>query len=309
MKLLTKAMQDDMARQMVNKARDVDMCMFNALDGTMEKEYLLDCLMFYQAKDGGFQGGLHIDNYNTNSSVYQVYEAFRLLDMLDFDSSCTHELFDRVISKACNYLYNRCQLEDNRWNPNVKSNNDFAHSILFTYNDENKKLFGYHPTAAILGYTLLFNKPTKAYYKKALKMIEEILPKFYQKESLSKYEAISFGSLYNSLKKLNLLEEDRNKIKEKLLENAKKNISTNYENPDLLHPLEALLYLDTDEFKDEINDNLDYLVSSVKSFGLLDHIGTWGHNIYPEEDSAMIKWIGAETVNNYYLLKKYGRIE
>ena len=140
-------------------------------------------------------------------------------------------------------------------------------------------------------------------------MIEEILPKFYQKESLSKYEAISFGSLYNSLKKLNLLEEDRNKIKEKLLENAKKNISTNYENPDLLHPLEALLYLDTDEFKDEINDNLDYLVSSVKSFGLWDHIGTWGHNIYPEEDSAMIKWIGAETVNNYFLLKKYGRIE
>ena len=30
---------------------------------------------------------------------------------------------------------------------------------------------------------------------------------------------------------------------------------------------------------------------------------------YAEEDSAMIKWVGAETVNNYFILTKYGRIE
>ena len=54
---------------------------------------------------------------------------------------------------------------------------------------------------------------------------------------------------------------------------------------------------------------LDFIIDSLKPFGLWDHIGGWGYDKYPEEDSAMLKWIGAETVNNYYLLKKCGRLE
>ena len=74
----------------------------------------------------------------------------------------------------------------------------------FEYNEENKKLFGLHPTAALLGYTLLFVKPTKAYYKKALATIPLILKEFYAKEEFTKYELISFNSLLNSLRKCNI---------------------------------------------------------------------------------------------------------
>ena len=81
MKKLTKDMQKDMAIQMCNKARDIDICMFNALEGTMPKDYLLDCLTLYETEDGGFGHGLYIDNYNTNASVYQVYEALKMLDL------------------------------------------------------------------------------------------------------------------------------------------------------------------------------------------------------------------------------------
>jgi hypothetical protein len=100
MKLLTKQKQDDMARQVSLKSRDIDICIFSALEGSLPKEMLLDCLMLYVNNDGGFGHGLYIDNYNVNSSVYQVYEAFRLLDMLDFDSSCQNELYDEIINKA-----------------------------------------------------------------------------------------------------------------------------------------------------------------------------------------------------------------
>ena len=61
-----------------------------------------------------------------------------------------------------------------------------------------------------------------------------------------------------------------------------------------------------DELKDK---QLDYIIDSVASFGLWDHKKSWGYDKYAEEDSAMIKWVGAETVNNYFILKKYGRIE
>ena len=309
MKLLTKQKQDDMARQVSLKSRDIDICIFSALEGSLPKDMLLDCLMLYVNNDGGFGHGLYIDNYNVNSSVYQVYEAFRLLDMLDFDSSCQNELYDQIINKACNYLYNRVPPVKGIWNPNTKSNNDYAHSKEFEYNEENKKLFGLHPTAALLGYTLLFVKPTKAYYKKALATLPLILKEFYAKEEFTKYELISFNSLLNSLRKCNLLLEDQKKIEEKLTEYVKKNISNDFKNKKANRPLEVALYLEDSAFDDLKNQELDYLIDSIAPHGMWDFNESWGYDKYAEEDSAKLKWIGAGTVNNYFLLKKYGRLE
>ncbi|MBQ2471985.1 MAG: hypothetical protein II508_05250 [Acholeplasmatales bacterium] len=309
MKLLTKQKQDDMARQVSLKSRDIDICIFSALEGSLPKDMLLDCLMLYVNNDGGFGHGLYIDNYNVNSSVYQVYEAFRLLDMLDFDSSCQNELYDQIINKACNYLYNRVPPVKGIWNPNTKSNNDYAHSKEFEYNEENKKLFGLHPTAALLGYTLLFVKPTKAYYKKALATLPLILKEFYAKEEFTKYELISFNSLLNSLRKCNLLLEDQKKIEEKLTEYVKKNISSDYSNKSANRPLEVALYLEDSAFDEAKNQELDYLIDSIAPHGMWDYNESWGYDKYAEEDSAKLKWIGAGTVNNYFLLKKYGRLE
>lgn len=298
-----------MARQVSLKSRDIDICIFSALEGSLPKEMLLDCLMLYVNNDGGFGHGLYIDNYNVNSSVYQVYEAFRLLDMLDFDSSCQNELYDQIINKACNYLYNRVPPVKGIWNPNTKSNNDYAHSKEFEYNEENKKLFGLHPTAALLGYTLLFVKPTKAYYKKALATLPLILKEFYAKEEFTKYELISFNSLLNSLRKCNLLLEDQKKIEEKLTEYVKKNISSDYSNKSANRPLEVALYLEDSAFDEAKNQELDYLIDSIAPHGMWDYNESWGYDKYAEEDSAKLKWIGAGTVNNYFLLKKYGRLE
>lgn len=309
MKLLTKQKQDDMARQVSLKSRDIDICIFSALEGSLPKEMLLDCLMLYVNNDGGFGHGLYIDNYNVNSSVYQVYEAFRLLDMLDFDSSCQNELYDQIINKACNYLYNRVPPVKGIWNPNTKSNNDYAHSKEFEYNEENKKLFGLHPTAALLGYTLLFVKPTKAYYKKALATLPLILKEFYAKEEFTKYELISFNSLLNSLRKCNLLLDDQKKIEEKLTEYVKKNISSDFSNKSANRPLEVALYLEDSAFDEAKNQELDYLIDSIAPHGMWDYNESWGYDKYAEEDSAKLKWIGAGTVNNYFLLKKYGRLE
>ena len=309
MKLLTKQKQDDMARQVSLKSRDIDICIFSALEGSLPKDMLLDCLMLYVNNDGGFGHGLYIDNYNVNSSVYQVYEAFRLLDMLDFDSSCQNELYDQIINKACNYLYNRVPPVKGIWNPNTKSNNDYAHSKEFEYNEENKKLFGLHPTAALLGYTLLFVKPTKAYYKKALATLPLILKEFYAKEEFTKYELISFNSLLNSLRKCNLLLEVQKKIEEKLTEYVKKNISSDYSNKSANRPLEVALYLEDSAFDEAKNQELDYLIDSIAPHGMWDYNESWGYDKYAEEDSAKLKWIGAGTVNNYFLLKKYGRLE
>lgn len=309
MKLLSKSAQADIARQMTYKSRDIDMCLMNALDGTMPKDFLLDCLMLYQTKDGGFAGGLHIDNYNTNTSVYQIYEAFRLMSLLEFDSSCDNELYTDIVNKACNYLYNRAEIKDNKWNANTKTNNDFAHAQIFTYSEENTALLGYHPTAALIGYTLLYCKPTKAYYKKALKMVDILLKDFDAKEELNRYELISFGSFLDSIKKLGLFTECYEKIEKKLIANAEKLISDDVTDPEAVKATEVALYINSKIIDEKRQKELDYMIDNIAPHGLWNHDKKWGYDKYAEEDSAMIKWVGAESVNNYYLLKKYGRIE
>ena len=308
MKYLTKEMQADMARQMTFKARDIDMTIYNALDGSMERDFVLDSLMLYRTKDGGFAGGLYIDNYNTNTSVYQIYEAFRLIDMVGFDNTCDNELYTDIINKACNYLYNRAEMIDNKWNPNVKSNDDFAHSHEFSFTNENKLLFGYHPTAAILGYTLKFNKPTKAYYKKALAYANKMINEFLNMDKITKYEFISFNSFYNSVKDLNIFDK-LDLFKDHLIKLAEEAVSSDFTDDDSIKPLDCALYISSNKL-DELKDlQLDYIIDSIAPFGLWDHKKSWGYDKYAEEDSAMIKWVGAETVNNYFILKKYGRIE
>ena len=82
MEMISKEDLNVIQRQMYNKARDIDVAVFNGLFEEDSKELVLDCLMMYMNRDGGFAHGLHIDNYNTNSSVYQTYEAFRILEMI-----------------------------------------------------------------------------------------------------------------------------------------------------------------------------------------------------------------------------------
>ena len=311
MKTLSKEKQEVIASQMVLKSRDIDMIMMNTLDGTMPKEYVLDGLMFYQASDGGFQGGLYIDNYNTNTSVYQIYEAFRLLYMAGFSSNdIKNEMFFNIVNRACNYLYNRADFNNNKWYANTKTNDDFAHAKIFSFTKENEELLGYHPTAAIFGYTLLFNNPTKAYYKKALKFSEILIDDILNdKVSFNKYEMKSFNIFYKIIKDLGLFSDKINKLEEKLILKAEEIVTNDFFNEECVRPLNVSLYLESEKLNKLKNDELDFIIDNIKSHGLWDHIGTWGYNDYPEEDSAMIKWVGAESVNNYYLLKINGRLD
>lgn len=309
MKLLTKSMQDTIARQMSNKARDIDVCLIYALDGSMPNEYLLDCLMMYQNRDGGFGSALHIDNYNKNSSVYQVYEAFRLLDMLGFDKNTNNELFQTIVNKAGNYLFNRIPPVSNKWNPNVLTNNEYPHAKDFTFGDDAIKKFGVHPSMALVGYTLVLFNETKAYYKKALKLASGLIDEVLNKTELTKYEFISVNSFINSMRKINLFIEETNKLEAHVIELAKKVVSLDFKDLDAIHPIDCALYLNDNELNDKKNLELDYIIDSIAPHGLWDHLESWGYNTYAEEDSAKIKWIGADTVNNYYILKINGRIE
>lgn len=287
-------------RQMFNKARDIDVAIFNGLVDEDSKDFVLDCLTLYVNKDGGFGNALEIDNYNTNSSVYQTYEALRIMDMVGFDSKSENPMLEEIVNRIGNYLFNRNSLVNGLWNPNVKTNDDFAHNLIYSYTEK----FDAHPTAAILGYLVNLVKPSKVYYKKSLAAISDVIKYMNNQEVLGLNELISFNSLLGSLKKANLLQNEQKLIENKLL--AMADYHKDNENYSVI---KMLSNCSLDEHWQEVLDGeLDLLVDSRVSHGLWEHKGDWGTNKYAEYDSATLKWIGAESVNNFAILLKYNRV-
>lgn len=301
MKLLTNNDLLSIERQMFNRARDIDVAVFNALLDEESKDFVLDCLTLYVNKDGGFGNALEIDNYNTNSSVYQTYEALRIMDICGIDVNYDNPMVEEIVNRIGNYLFNRNSLINGLWNPNVKTNDDFAHNLKYSYSED----FGCHPTAAILGYLLNLVKPSKVYFKKSLNALNDLIKIFKNKDTLSYDELISFNSLLGSLKKANLLVEEQKNIETKLLEIANERLEySDYK----VYLMASNCNLD-DKLKNKLEEELDEIIDLRASHGLWEHKGDWGTNKYAEYDSAMLKWIGCESANNIAILLKWNRVE
>ncbi|MDE5566637.1 MAG: hypothetical protein K2H02_00970 [Anaeroplasmataceae bacterium] len=305
MKMLTKDALNDIERQIYNKGRDIDVAIFNGLLDKENRDFVIDCLMLYVNKDGGFGSGLYIDNYNTNSSVYQTYEALRILDMLDIDKNYPHPILASSIQKIGNYLFNRCLLENDTWNPCIPSNKDFAHSMEMEYQVNYMKVWGAFPTQAILGYFLTLMDETKVYYKKTLKQLEKMFDYFFNATDLNCYDMKGFNSLLGSLKKTGLYPKEAQRMEEKLLKLGHEKLSD--PDFDILTMLSNCTLDETLQVKKE--EALDDLIEARKSHGLWEHTKDWGTKNYPEADSASLKWLGAETVSALDKLIKGGRVE
>lgn len=288
-----------------NKARDIDVSIYNALQDSSYKDFVLDSLTLYFTKDGGIGNGLEIDNYNPNASVYQTYEALRILSALHFDKTCENELFFQIINKIGNYLFNRCPIDNGLWNPLVESNDQYAHSEEYTYIKNPFSIWGIHPTTAILGYILEMMPESKAYYKKALKQIGFVFSYLENDLLWTPYTFTSFSALLSSLKRTGLFPLECKRIEERMRTEALKHIEDSAYN----FPLYFLNMEVDGPLKNRIETQLDELICKRAKHGLWEHEKDWGNHCYPEEDSASLKWLGAETVWNLYLLKQYGRIE
>ena len=76
-------------------------------------------------------------------------------------------------------------------------------------------------------------------------------------------------------------------------------------------PLELLQlkeFVDTEERKELIEKNLDFLMDSRNSNGLFDVNWSW-NNDYEEIELQRVKWVGLLLVNNLITFKKFDRIE
>lgn len=294
MRKLTKEELLDIERQMYNKARDIDVSLFNVTLDYLPKDFVYTALSMYQNKDGGYAHSLEIDNQNVNSTAYVTYLALDYFKRSGYNSYKEDPEFEKTLNKAFNYLYNR----NTNWNIFEESNLKYACAERFRI-----KSLSNFPENAICGLTIHFLDEKKPYYKKALNMLDKIDMKLLASDKLSFDELYGYKIYFDSLisKELSYNDEAYHhyiNLKNKFIKNLELN-KDNYHM--VLHLIEH------DEFSDIVEKAFELMLNDRKHHGLWEASHEWG-NLYPEGDSAKLKWLGAKTYDNIYLLKKFGRI-
>lgn len=308
MSKLEKKDLDNIEFQIYNKGRDIDVAAYNGIFTDLSNEYVLDSLMLYQNPDGGFGGGLAIDNYNPDSSVYATYEALRIIYCTGFSSINKEALYTSLTNKALNYLFNRCQIVKNKWNYTSIHNDKYAHSDFFTHKKENFEEKGYYPTVAIYALTLYLVNPNKAYYKKAMTGLKQALSEVLKQSTFSYYDILGFSYAIEICLKLNLFKDEVTKLNALFINEVKSMLSPKETWPNAKMPFVLCSHLKLDdELLALMEQNADVIIEQRASHGLWEPFHSW-ETSYPEEDSAMLKWIGYMTWNYLYLLKKFKKI-
>lgn len=304
---LSKNAYNTIISQMYNKARDVEVALFNVInDNNFPKSFLSTALTGFQNSDGGFAHALEVDNYNKDSNLVECLEAMRIASMA-FDSIADDSILQQSFKKLFNYLYNRLD----KWEALIPSNNDAICASWYKYSDVNINRFGDAPTPAILGYTLLLTTKEIVYFKKAYEKALKVIDNFISKTDFNVEEIKSYKVLYEGLLKHNLCPEKLETIKDKLYSVSYELMEKDKNNFDhaLLLPLDIFeSYTGNSKYDELIDLNLDYLITSIKPHGLWESSFDWSNEI-AEGATASIKMIGVVSCTNFYNLKKFNRIE
>ena len=303
MKKVNQNFVNQIENAIFNKALDTDVSLYNLDYSDMPMSYVLISVSMYQNKDGGFGHALDFDNVNPNSTAYQTYYALRLISEAGFENYKEDEGLTEILNHAFNYLYNRAIQKNDMWLLKEDCNNKYACALRFKGPDE----VSLPLSLGIVGYTLYFLDSGKAYYKKALEKLKKYEEKVMLLDSLSLNELYYFKALVKALRKidykeLSLYETKYNELLNKALD------TNNYDYFDLLDLFDG--YTNNDNINKKIDEALDELISDIKPHGMWEALHTWGtEKIYPEADSAMIKWVGRATRKAMHYIKIFERIE
>ena len=314
MKLITKQEMSNYESYLYKRGRDIEIAKYNYFFLEGERIDVAFALTIYQNRDGGFGHGLEPDSLNPYSSPLQTSEALKILKAVGYNDSNLDEVSENLVKRALHYIYYYC-LKDGKINPNVPSNNDFPHASWWEYDENFFDTWRYNPTAYIVALTLHFTKENDKYYKKAYPLVpviiesfnsdsKELVDKHYVNNMMELYDVLTTKNIYPELHKV--LKDGINKRIEDLMDKDEEKWKDYSNTP--LELLQLREFVDTDERKELVEKNLDFVMDSRNSNGLFDVNWSW-NNDYEEIELQRVKWVGLLLVNNLITFKKFDRIE
>lgn len=149
-------------------ARPLDLARWKFFFENGTKEEVLECLSFYQNKDGGFGHALEADVWNPNSFPIGTWRAAEIIAELG-GVSAKHPMIIKILS------YLECKdgfdYETEQWTYTVPSNNDYPHAIWWEHKDMPKE-FDPNPNASLAGFIVTYADKESDLYQFGIKMVK-----------------------------------------------------------------------------------------------------------------------------------------
>lgn len=305
MKTLSNKLFNEIKMFMNTEARQLEKSLFNFYFNEGSEDDILDSLEVYQNTDGGFGRGLEPDFTLNESSPMATSIGLRHLSKIDNSTKAKD-----MISKAIGYLESTFDSNRNGWFSVPQKVNDYPHAPWWEFKEYMNMTvidnsWG-NPTAELIGY--LYR------YRMYLKNIDiEFLLNFAinyfnnLKEFDSEHEIFCFVRMYNTIDDVyaSKIESTLHVAINKLI-NVDQSDWTNY----VPTPLNFIEIDSRNYFGIEdkyIENNLDYLITSIHENGMIVPTWEWGDYLDAWKE-AKKQWTGILTLDAMLMLSKFNRV-
>ncbi|WP_449621185.1 hypothetical protein [Robertmurraya sp. Marseille-Q9965] len=281
---------------------------FNFEGGSKGK--VIEYLSAFQNEDGGFGHGIEPDFWSPYSSPMATWAAGQILIEVDADKD------EEVVKSMIEYLIKTNQRDTGMWLASLSENNQYPHAPWWQWTEGVQENWMFNPGAELAGFLVHWSSEQSEASKIGWLSIEKAINRLMNAAEMDKHELNNYQQL---LKVLHLNEATFNsKIQFSLTEVSNKIIeliklcverevsawSAGYK-PLPLDFIKSPNHSLCEEFKDLIEQNLNFYVDSLSEEGTWDISWEWGS--YPEEFAvARRQWKGILTVDRYKVLKSFG---
>jgi hypothetical protein len=303
MKALTKANYDKAANYLTHSARPLEGALYTYHFEGAPATRVLDELVHFQNRDGGFGHGLEPDIRLGDSSVIATTIAFQRFRELK--TPADHPM----TVKACRYLLDSYDAQHLNW-PIIPPNIDDApHAPWWVHGGDLEKSMS-NPRAEIAGYLHDYAKHFPKDIRQAVtqSVIDYLLS---QPDRMEMHDMLCYIRLWETP----TLPED---IKGTLLKKLRRIVDNTVErNPEAwkgygLLPLAIISSPESpfaDAFEDAVQHNLDFIIESQREDGTWGPNWSWGDQWPDAWEQARRDWAGQLTLDNLRKLRAFGHIE
>lgn len=271
------------------------------------KEAVLETLCYYQNEDGGFGNAIDADNWNPESSPYNVQFALKVLRQINF-YDISHPIYQGIFS----FLEHTEYKEDYGWYFTIPSNDNYPHAIWWSHNPHN--IFqSIGPTAILSGFILRYDQKESKLYEMALGYAIRLMEQLPTTDNFGDMGVNGYRMLLEDIECAGLQEHfDFPYLSSRIhdiIQDKIKNELTNF----MAKPLEFVVSKDSkyyDEYKEEVELELDHIIRERPDGGVWDIPWQWYNGDQYDKEFSISRnwWRSCLAIEKLLQLKEFERL-
>ena len=290
-------------------ARELEIAIWKYHFEDGNKEDVINALMYYQNKDGGFGNAVDPDNWNINSLPYATLFVINILNDIKF-YDMQHSIYlgiKRYIDIESNFPEGLTFT--------VATNKDYPHANFYNYIENYNKT---ESTGIILGFCsfIIEHYRDSKKYSEALEIADKMIGKI-QSHTLGDMGPAGYISLVNAMKHSKIKSYDYGKLELRLRELVNNSIQRNpeqwhsygYRPSDYIKSKNSIFYQENMAI---VNVELDFLHDTLPENDVWPISWSWfeNNNKYPKESVISGNWCKSiKAIERTKFLKNFGRIQ